>query len=330
MRAAAADGLRFRAIDIADLLAGADRTSYDAILVQRDSIPGELVEDFLEFKRDRGIPLVVEMDDDLLSPHARTRLIDHGYDSAALDALSDLVAEADEVIVSTDVLVDRLSFLTSKITVTPNELDAKLWAPRDEMAVEPVKARRAPVNVIYIGSTTHAEDLELLRPVFDGLTTAEGRPVRLSVIGVSTEDDTWYDRIPIPRGATQYPRFVSWLRSIAPSWALAVAPLVDTEFNAAKSDLKFLEYSLLGLPTVASKVRPYAGHENVGLTLVQNETAAWRSAIVSALSDQQATAERARVAEDYVRAKRTIAGSEATDTWVALLHRVAGTPVSRR
>ncbi|MFF1634417.1 glycosyltransferase [Leifsonia sp. NPDC058248] len=322
MRAAAAAGLRFRAVNVSDLLAGADRTAYDAMLVQRDAIPAEMVEEFLEYRRTQGIPLVVELDDDLLSPHARERLIEHGYDSDALDALGRLVADADEVIVSTEVLAERLRTEAARITITQNELDSKLWAPREETDEE-TAARAKVASVVYIGSTTHGEDLELLRPVFEGLTLPDGRSVRLSVIGVTTTDDEWYDRIPIPRGATQYPRFVSWLRSISSAWDLGVAPLADTGFNAAKSDLKFLEYSLLGLPTIASAVAPYEGLADVGLTLVSNDTDAWRAAIVSALSDRQASQERARTAEEFVRANRTIVNGGATAEWVSLLRRVA-------
>ena len=39
---------------------------------------------------------------------------------------------------------------------------------------------------------------------------------------------------------------------------IGIAPLVDTEFNRSKSNLKYLEYSALGIPSVCSNVYPYA------------------------------------------------------------------------
>ena len=58
-----------------------------------------------------------------------------------------------------------------------------------------------------------------------------------------------------------------------PRWAAGLAPLEDTPFNRAKSDLKFLEYSALGLPTVASRVTPYLGIDAHGGVLADNSDA---------------------------------------------------------
>jgi glycosyltransferase involved in cell wall biosynthesis len=38
---------------------------------------------------------------------------------------------------------------------------------------------------------------------------------------------------------------------------IGIAPLVDNRFNQSKSNLKFVEYSVIGMPTVASRVAPY-------------------------------------------------------------------------
>jgi glycosyltransferase involved in cell wall biosynthesis len=43
---------------------------------------------------------------------------------------------------------------------------------------------------------------------------------------------------------------------------IGIAPLLDSNFNRAKSNLRWLEYSALGVPTVASKVRPFV--ESIG------------------------------------------------------------------
>ena len=38
---------------------------------------------------------------------------------------------------------------------------------------------------------------------------------------------------------------------------IGIAPLVDTPFNAAKSSIKWIQYSAMGIPTVMSKMAPY-------------------------------------------------------------------------
>ena len=40
-------------------------------------------------------------------------------------------------------------------------------------------------------------------------------------------------------------------------WDIAIAPIINTAFNCAKSDLKLKEYSAIGYPIVASRVPPY-------------------------------------------------------------------------
>jgi glycosyltransferase involved in cell wall biosynthesis len=41
------------------------------------------------------------------------------------------------------------------------------------------------------------------------------------------------------------------------SFDIAIAPLKNIEFNKAKSDLKYLEYAMAGLPVVASDIEAY-------------------------------------------------------------------------
>jgi rhamnosyltransferase len=55
--------------------------------------------------------------------------------------------------------------------------------------------------------------------------------------------------------------------SMVKGWDLdiGIAPLRDHNFNRAKSNLRWLEYSALSLPTVASKVRPFSECINSGL-----------------------------------------------------------------
>ena len=47
-------------------------------------------------------------------------------------------------------------------------------------------------------------------------------------------------------------------RSCSPASTSRIAPLHDNRFNQSKSDLKVLEYAMIGLPVVASKVAPYS------------------------------------------------------------------------
>lgn len=89
---------------------------------------------------------------------------------------------------------------------------------------------------------------------------------------------------------------LSWLRGIFATMDFAVAPLVDTAFNRAKSDLIFLEYAAAKLPCVASNIGPYSEtvkHGETGL-LAQNTTESWTEQLVFAATNHKARRNRRR------------------------------------
>jgi O-antigen biosynthesis protein len=144
--------------------------------------------------------------------------------------------------------------------------------------------------------------------VMDRLRERLDRPVELDVVGVTREDADWFHRIPVPRGTANYPAFARWLATVAPGHAVALAPLRDTPFNRAKSDLKWLEYSALELPGVFSNITPYATSVEDGVTglLVDDDPDRWAAAIGRLLDDPDEASEIAARARARVAAERTL------------------------
>lgn len=273
--------------------AGEDPARYDVVLVQRDAVPAADLEPFLARIRATGTRLVAEVDDDFFSAEARARLGRAEYDPDRLASVQTVVRAASSTIVSTPALADAVRASGGRPVVVENQVDPRLWTgPVD--AEEPAADPGGPHRVLYAGSRTHGADLALLAPVFDGLVAPDGRPVRLEVVGVTADAEDWYDTLPVPESAGHYPSFVRWLRARARRWDAAVAPLVDEPFNAAKSDLKFVEYTLLGLPVVLSDVGPYRQHRERA-AVVPDDPAAWRSAVVAAVTADPSPAARAHV-----------------------------------
>jgi hypothetical protein len=64
---------------------------------------------------------------------------------------------------------------------------------------------------------------------------------------------------------------------------IAIAPIADSEFNYAKSDLKLLEMSAIGLPTICSAIGNKQGPYDLvpNATTVRNTTDEWYQAIKS-------------------------------------------------
>ncbi|RUQ98024.1 glycosyltransferase [Labedella endophytica] len=295
----------------------ADPSGTEALLVERDAVPADLVDAVVEACTRDGVRLVVDLDDDLLSPSSRQRLVEGGYLESDLDGLERIVAAADAVVVSTDELASRIGALARSVHVVPNRLSPLVWT--EPVDTVPTRRPTGSVRVLYMGSATHADDIAIVREAFDGRQTPFGSRLELDVVGVLDDDETWFTRLDVPRNARAYDRFSHWLRSHRRRWDIGIAPLADTEFNHAKSDLKFLEYTSLGLPTVASAIGPYAGTDRHGAVLVDNDPDAWFAAL-GELADYP---DRRRSAVDesrgYVAEERTLDTEASLADWWAVL-----------
>jgi len=88
---------------------------------------------------------------------------------------------------------------------------------------------------------------------------AENLEFRLTIIGIADETASrpWLNRVS-PGPDALYPRYAGWLTEQAPLFDIGVAPLVDSEFNRLKSDIKLLEYLALGIAPVMSNLDPYS------------------------------------------------------------------------
>lgn len=287
---------------------GSDTAHLDVLLVQRDAFPLEALDAAFARAARAGTRIVAEVDDDFFSQEARARLARAEYDPARLAAIDRLVRGADAVVTSTEPLRAVLAAQGVDAVVVPNAVQPGMWGD-GPVVPDPTGPRR----VLYMGSVTHADDLDLLRPVFDGLTDETGRPVRLEVVGVTASGADWYDRLELPDGASHYPDFVTFLRSHATRWSAGVAPLTADRFNDAKSDLKFLEYSMLGLPFVGSDRPSYAGVDAHGGILAGDDPERWRAALAEAFRDGDA---RVRAARRHVRRERSL-GADAV--WLRAL-----------
>jgi hypothetical protein len=109
-----------------------------------------------------------------------------------------------------------------------------------------------------MGTNTHGPDFALIRPALERLAAERPGQFELTLIGVSPdiENATWLYRQSPPADHIPYARFARWLRAQGP-YDLGLAPLADTRFNSAKSDIKMLDYLALGLLPVVQDCPAY-------------------------------------------------------------------------
>jgi len=273
----------------------------DAIFIHRNSINADSLDTILEIAKTQNHKIIFEIDDNLFDVPAE---IDKGETYAKYKNSLEKIAEtADLVIVSNDNLKTLLSQKNNNVVVVPNALDELKWLkPTAQLNLN----LNAKLKLLYMGNSTHGSDLALLEAPIKELKK-QGHDVELFLIGgISTwldEEDPWYTRINIPEGMQEYEAFVPWLRSIAHNFDVGLAPLVNNEFCKFKSPLKYLQYSALGLPTIASNIEPYnlavTNQEN-GL-LIDNEYDNWYGALFSLIDQQHLNELKEDVADNALK-----------------------------
>lgn len=263
--------------------------SLDAVVVQRTAVAPEQMDRFLELCKKRKLRVILEIDDNIFDlPEGTAVAVEYQDKSKSLKTLA---AASDLVTVSTPELAEAVKKYAGRIEVLPNALDERLW--REAVNVFPRNetwTQDSAIDILYMGTRTHAEDLELLEPVIERLKEDYSLNVTLNVIGgeaLKAASETWYQPIPIPYGLSKYSEFVRWLRSEAYRWTFAVAPLVDNSINRSKSSLKYLDYAGMGLPAIFSKSPAYLAYIRDGENglLVDNTTDAWVEKIMFAVNN---------------------------------------------
>lgn len=211
-----------------------------------------------------------------------------------------ILSFADVITCSTEPLKQRMHdhFLNvykmdKKIVVIPNFNDIKDWD------YTPVEKHKDKIVIGYAGSNSHQEDLKMIMPPlgrimakYPNVHFESTGAIELKEIGIfdsftkSSLDRC--DLLPSTSTFKEYPKMMA-----NRPWDIALAPLQDNAFTRCKSHIKFLEYSMMKFPVIASRVYPYyvdifdrkiIEHGKTGLLVKPSE---WFDAIESLVLDKQ-------------------------------------------
>jgi hypothetical protein len=227
----------------------------DVIIWQRYSLGSTAVLRELEKRaRKTGARLIYDIDDQLwdvgeLHP-------EHEFYQNRRDVVLDSLSVADEVWVSTSMLYDAVIRKSpSAVRRVPNALCPSIWAAAKETKEE----TRCRLRLLYAATKSHAVDFhELIAPAFSKLKKTVGDSVTLDVIGLfdhGRPDDPW-NTIPTPAHSYCYPIYARWLQGLG-RHDCGLAALTAASFNHCKSNIKWQEYSAMGLATIGSALPPY-------------------------------------------------------------------------
>ena len=276
----------------------------DICIVQRAAMPSVAAVDGLaDWLRVMRAKLVVDLDDAFIAigpDHSEAAF--YQPLNGAIDRLLEL---ADDAWFSTAPLADAYAGKAGHHAVIANAIDPRLW--RDWRAPPRAPLTGEVVRLLYMGTATHAADLAAIRPALDALAQERAGAFDLTLIGVAGDvaPAPWLRRLSPPADAITYPRFVRWLRVQGP-FDVGLAPLVDTPFNRAKSDIKLLDYAALGLVPLVEDGPAYRADP------VLRDSARfagdWRAALRDILDNRDGARTMAAGAQAHVWDKRGVAG----------------------
>ncbi len=228
-----------KALQWADVIVTNSIVSKDAIALIR------------EYQVEHGKKLVVDCDDyfDLNpdSPFIKEHTI-----SEAKEVIQITMEIADMVTCTTTHLQHKLQKINPNVKVLPNMLDMQRWdLPKKFNTGEKIR-------IGWAGSITHLDDLKsIIEPLIK--VKMEYPQVEYVFVG----EPRIADYLPFPVEIVQGVPFDVWPARLAGlRLDIGLAPLLDTPFNKAKSNIKWLEYGINKIPGVYSEtVYMYSGFE---------------------------------------------------------------------
>jgi glycosyltransferase involved in cell wall biosynthesis len=219
------------------------------------------------------------------------------------------MGEMDAMTVSTEPLKQLYAPNAKSITVIPNAIEYELV---DQI---PAIMGHDGIYLGWFGTATHQIDLEVVMPVIADILK-KYKQVTFIMGG-------WPDCPLIKDLPQEQVKIIPWTDDMFQHYTnlkqldIAICPLADIKFNESKSNLKFMEYSSLAIPVVASDLLPYQGSIKDGVNgfLARARGAtykAWMKPLEALINDADlrkkigktgASSTRARYAQDKVAEK---------------------------
>lgn len=209
-------------------------------------------------------PVVVEIDDNVLSvPTYNQASGCYAPDNTIRKVAVQQIKEADALVVSTPYLKEIYSEFNDNIYVIPNSIDFETWGKAQ------MGNNKGKITIGWMGGGTHEADLAIIIPAIKHLTE-KYKDVEFSFLHGASHEIRQMKNVKVN---AKFERIDKYHKYVAKAgFDIGMAPLVDNAFNRGKSNLRWLEYSALGIPTVASNVGHFAETITHGATGLLSET----------------------------------------------------------
>ena len=215
---------------------------FDVVIFQRPS--SERMVKWIEFCNSIGILTVGEIDDNLWVIHEQNPAY-KVWNRQRLSGLEQCMRIVQMVTTTTQALADYLKPLNSNVAVLPNMLPAEYWQVRQ------TESSDGKIVIGWAGSTSHWPDLELIKSVMPQILN-EYPKTEFHIAGLNRNPFPEHKRMKVVA-----PVHGEDFALLLATFNIGLVPLINGMFNDCKSDLKYIEYAMVGLPVIASKVDAY-------------------------------------------------------------------------
>jgi len=231
--------------------------------------------------------LIVDFDDDFTCvPKWNHAHNEFGKGTIARESGLAHLKLAEQVTVSTDTLQNTFSDKAHRIRTLKNCIDPKDW---QDLKVNPERAQDPHLRILYGGAAGHYGDLDPIREGLEAVIRNPPVPIRLICFGALP---AWMHElsrefpgrlVSLPWATFKdYPQAIAW-----GGFDVSLAPLAEHPFNECKSNIKWLEAGIQGIPLLCSDVGPYKVDIPDGCACkVDNTPAQWSSALRALLKDK--------------------------------------------
>lgn len=261
------------------------RTAPDVLMLQQaidDTQIGQLKR-YRQFNPDIYVTYAV---DDVMGNLPRKHYLYNFQAREGKSRMREGLAHCDRLIVSTQPLADYCQNMIDDIVVVPNRLEREIWTGHTSLKRVAKKPR-----VGWAGAQQHLGDLELIAEVVEALKD-EIDWIFMGMCPAFLKPHVREEHPFVPFGA--YPAKLASL-----NLDLAIAPLEQHLFNEGKSNLRLLEYGIMGWPVVCTDIYPYRTN-NPPVAHVNNTAAEWIEAIRARIHDLDAAEREGEALRQWV------------------------------
>jgi glycosyltransferase involved in cell wall biosynthesis len=273
----------------------------------------ELIGEFIEKAKKYNKTVIFDIDDLMIDtkytntiPYVKSMSVNDKklYDDGVI-ATGRLLSMCDMAITTTEALAEELQKYVSDVTINRNVASEQMVKLSEEALKRNFNKNGNKVKIGYFsGSITHNPDFAIVLPALVRLMEKYSQ-VELLLVGeldIPVELKTFKERITVSK-------MINWqkLPDLISEIDINIAPLEDTIFNRAKSENKWIEASLVKVPTVASRVGAFEKMIENGKTgiLCENTVEDWYGKLELLVQNLNIRTELAENAHHYVYAHCT-------------------------